>query len=153
DAEDAEFYQHRGVSYWGMLRALLANIRHGGAVQGGSTITQQVVKTFLLSPEKKLKRKVQEIYLAQRLESSLSKDDILWLYINQNNYGHGRYGCQEAARFYFAKDCEHVDAGEAALLAGIPQSPARLDPLHHPEAAKRRQIYVLEQMERHGHLS
>ncbi|HJZ84273.1 MAG TPA: PBP1A family penicillin-binding protein [Polyangia bacterium] len=151
DAEDAEFYEHGGVSYWGMLRAFLKNLRPGGGMQGGSTITQQVVKNLLLTPERKFKRKIQEIYLAYRLESSLTKDEILELYINLNNYGHGRYGCEEAARFYFAKSCADIDLAQAALLAGLPQSPARLDPLHHPEAAKRRQIYVLEQMIRRGH--
>jgi penicillin-binding protein 1A len=152
DAEDAEFYEHGGVSYLGMLRAAWNNLRHGGVVQGGSTITQQVVKNFLLSPERKLRRKLQEIYLAHRLESSLSKDEILWLYINQNNYGHGRYGCEEAARFYFARGCSEIDLAQAALLAGLPQSPARNDPLHHPENAKRRQTYVLEQMVKRGHV-
>jgi penicillin-binding protein 1A len=151
DAEDAQFYEHGGVSYWGLLRASLKNLRPGGWRQGGSTITQQVVKNLLLSPEKKLKRKLQEIYLAYRLDSTLSKDQILELYINQNNYGHGRYGCQEAAHFYFARDCADLDLAQAALLAGLPQSPTRLDPLHHPDAAKRRQIYVLEQMVHHGH--
>src|SRR5262249_56811747 len=107
--------------------------------------TQQVCKNFLLTPEKKLKRKLQEIYLAHRLESSLSKDEILWLYINQNNYGHGRYGCEEAARFYFGRSCAELDLGQAALLAGLPQSPAHLDPLHHPDAAKPRQTYLLQQ--------
>ena len=151
DAEDAAFYEHSGVSYLGMLRAAWHNVRHGGIAQGGSTITQQVVKNSLLSSERRFKRKVQEIYLAYRLEHSLSKDDILYLYINQNNYGHGRYGCEEAARFYFGKSCSDIDLAQAALLAGLPQSPARLDPLKHPEAAKKRQIYVLEQMVKHGH--
>src|SRR5262245_7765979 len=151
DAEDSNFYEHGGVSYLGMLRAAWSNVRHAGIAQGGSTITQQTVKNILLKPERTFKRKIQEIYLAYRLEHSLSKDEILGLYINHNNYGHGRYGCEEAARFYFGRGCSEIDLGQAALLAGLPQSPARLDPLKHPEAAKRRQVYVLEQMVRHGH--
>src|SRR5205814_2939762 len=98
DAEDAEFYEHRGVSYWGILRAAVKNLRPGGGTQGASTITQQVVKNLLLTPERSIKRKIQEIYLAYRLESSKSKEEILELYININNYGHGRYGCEEASR-------------------------------------------------------
>ena len=77
--------------------------------------------------------------LARRISQKLSKNEILELYVNQNNYGHGRYGCEEAARFYFGRSCGEIDLAQAALLAGLPQSPARLDPLHHPDAAKRRQ--------------
>jgi penicillin-binding protein 1A len=153
DAEDADFYEHGGVSYMGILRAALKNLRPGSGRQGGSTITQQVVKNFLLSREKTAARKIKEIYLAYQLDNSLSKDEILWLYINQNNYGKGRYGCQEAARYYFNKNCEQLNTGEAALLAGIPQLPGKLDPVDHPDAAKRRQLYVLEQLVRRGHLA
>jgi penicillin-binding protein 1A len=151
-AEDAEFFHHQGLNYMGMLRAFIANLRHGGYKQGGSTITQQVVKTFLLSPERTLKRKVQEVILARRVEATLAKEEILYLYLNQIYYGHGRYGVEEASRFFFGKGVGSLTVGEAALIAGLPQSPERLSPLKHPEAAKERQRYVLEQMARRGYL-
>jgi penicillin-binding protein 1A len=152
DAEDADFRSHSGISVVGMLRALWVDLRTGRSRQGASTITQQVVKTFLLSPEKTVKRKLQEILLARRLEQALTKDEILTLYLNQIYFGHGRYGVEEAARFYFGKSAAELDAGEAAMLAGLPQSPERLSPWKHPEAAKARQTYVLDQMAKHGHL-
>src|SRR5215470_17420511 len=153
DAEDAEFRSHGGVSIVGMLRALWVDLRSGRSRQGASTITQQLVKTFLLTPEKTVKRKLQEILLARRLEQALNKDEILTLYLNQIYYGHGRYGIEEASRFYFGKPASDLDAGEAAMLAGLPQSPERLSPFKHPDAAKARQTYVLEQLARHGHLT
>jgi penicillin-binding protein 1A len=152
DAEDADFRSHGGISITGMLRALWVDVRSGRSRQGASTITQQVVKTFLLTPEKTVKRKLQEILLARRLEQALSKDDILTLYLNQIYYGHGRYGVEEAALFYFGKPAAMLNPGEAATLAGLPQSPERLSPWKHPDAAKARQTYVLEQLARRGHL-
>ncbi|MCC6748649.1 MAG: PBP1A family penicillin-binding protein [Deltaproteobacteria bacterium] len=152
-AEDAGFFQHRGLDYVGMLRALVNNLRAGRYAQGGSTITQQVVKTFLLGPERTIRRKVQDVILARRLESELSKDQILNLYLQQIYFGHGRYGVQEASRFFFGRDVERLGLGEAAMLAGLPQSPERLSPLRYPERAKRRQLYVLREMARRGHIS
>jgi penicillin-binding protein 1A len=145
-AEDADFFKHRGLDYMGMLRAFFANLRAGRFKQGGSTITQQVVKTFFLTPRRTIKRKMQEVILARRLESELTKEEILYLYLNQIYLGHGRYGVQEASRFYFGKDVDKLEVSQMALLAGLPQSPERLSPFKHPERAKRRQIYVLEQM-------
>jgi penicillin-binding protein 1A len=151
-AEDADYWNHAGLDYRGMLRAFIENVLRGRTAQGGSTITQQVVKTFLLSPERTLRRKVQEIILARQLSEKLSKEQILELYLNQIYYGHGRYGCEEAARFYFGKSVRDVDIAEAALLAGLPQSPERLSPRKHPEAAKNRQRYVLGQLAERGYL-
>jgi penicillin-binding protein 1A len=154
DSEDADFYNHHGLDFSGMVRALLVNIRHGGkSRQGASTITQQVVKTFLLTPEKSMRRKVQEMILARRLESELTKEEILTLYLNQIYFGHGRYGIEEAARFYFGKSSAELVVPEAAMLAGMVQSPERLSPVKHPNEAKGRQDYVLNQMNKHGHLS
>jgi penicillin-binding protein 1A len=154
DSEDADFYNHHGLDFSGMVRALLVNIRHGGkSKQGASTITQQVVKTFLLTPEKSMRRKVQVMILARRLESELTKEEILTLYLNQIYFGHGRYGIEEASRFYFGKSAAELVVPEAAMLAGMVQSPERLSPLKHPEEAKVRQDYVLNQMNKHGHLS
>ncbi|HUS67419.1 MAG TPA: PBP1A family penicillin-binding protein [Kofleriaceae bacterium] len=153
-AEDADFFEHEGIDYLGMVRALFVNLKEGETVQGASTITQQVVKNLLLSRERTLKRKVQEIILSRRLESALSKDEILTLYANEIYFGHGRYGVQEAARFYFGKDVDKLDIGEAAMLAGLPQGPEILSPKkpENRDRAKRRQMYVLEQMVKNGYL-
>jgi penicillin-binding protein 1A len=149
-AEDADFYRHEGMDYTGMVRALIANVRAGKVTQGASTITQQVVKTFMLSPERSLERKVQELILARRLEQAFSKTEILMLYLNEIYLGHGRYGIEEASRFYFGKSIADIDMGQAALLATLPKAPGRDSPLQNPEKAKTRQIYVLRQMVKHG---
>jgi penicillin-binding protein 1A len=149
-AEDADYFHHEGIDYRGMLRAFIENVLRGRTAQGGSTITQQVVKTMLLSPERTMRRKVQEIILARQLSQKLSKEEVLALYLNQIYYGHGRYGCEEAARYFFGKSVHDVNLAEAALLAGLPQSPERLSPRKHPDAAKTRQRYVLGQMAEHG---
>jgi len=149
-AEDAEYFHHDGIDYRGMVRAFIENVLRGRTAQGGSTITQQVVKTFLLSPERTMRRKVQEIILARQLSQKFSKEEVLGLYLNQIYYGHGRYGCEEAARYFFGKSVRDINAAEAALLAGLPQSPERLSPRKHPEAAKTRQRYVLGRMAETG---
>ncbi|MGH1347330.1 MAG: penicillin-binding protein 1A [Nannocystales bacterium] len=149
-AEDADFYRHEGMDYAGMVRALIANVRAGKVTQGASTITQQVVKTFMLSPERSLERKVQELLLARRLEQAFSKTEILQLYLNEIYLGHGRYGIEEASRFYFGKSISDIDMGQAALLATLPKAPGRDSPLQNPEKAKTRQVYVLRQMVKHG---
>jgi penicillin-binding protein 1A len=149
-AEDADYFHHEGIDYRGMLRAFIENVLRGRTAQGGSTITQQVVKTMLLSPERTMRRKIQEIILARQLSQKLSKEEVLTLYLNQIYYGHGRYGCEEAARYFFGKSVRDVGLAEAALLAGLPQSPERLSPRKHPDAAKTRQRYVLGQMAEHG---
>jgi penicillin-binding protein 1A len=145
-AEDNKFWTHSGVDYWGMFRAFVANLRAGHTRQGASTITQQVVKTFLLTPERTFRRKIQEIILARRLETSLTKQEIVTLYMNQIYFGHGRYGVEEAARFYFGKHVGQLNTGEAAMLAGLPQSPENISPRKNPRRAKERQTYVLNQL-------
>jgi penicillin-binding protein 1A len=152
-AEDAHFYQHEGVNYLAILRCAAKGILRGGAVCGGSTITQQVVKTFLLSSEWKPKRKVKELVLAPRLEQNLTKDEILYLYLNQIYLGHLRYGVEEASRFYFAKGVKDLTLGEASILAGVIQSPMRWSPANHPVAAKKRQEYVLRRMREEGFIT
>lgn len=149
-AEDAEFYSHEGLDYPGMIRALLVNVREGEFRQGGSTITQQVVKNFLLSPERSIERKVKELLLARRLEQELSKDEILHLWLNQVNFGDGHYGIEEASRYYFGKSVAELGLGEAAMLAGVPKAPSHYSPRHHPEAARRRRDFVLSEMVRKG---
>jgi penicillin-binding protein 1A len=152
-AEDADFRRHQGLDYRGMLRALFTNVSEGRLAQGASTITQQVARTFFLGREKTFTRKIREILLTKRIEERLTKDEILYLYLNQINFGHARYGVQEAARFYFDKDVENLRLHEAALLAGIPKGPAVYEPLGHAEAALGRRAYVLHNMERHGLIS
>jgi len=152
-AEDARFYEHQGVNFLAIARCAVKGLLRGGVACGGSTITQQVVKTFLLSSDWKVKRKVKELVLAPRLEENLTKDEILFLYLNQIYFGHLRYGVEEASRFYFAKPAKDLTLGEAATLAGIVQSPMRLSPVNHPASAKERQRYVLRRMVEEGFIT
>ncbi len=152
-AEDANFYQHNGVDVLGIARAMLANLTAGGVVQGGSTITQQVVKALLLTPERSYERKAKEVLLALRLERQLSKDEILYLYLNLIYLGNGAYGVGAAAREYFGKDVGELTLAEAALLAGLPQAPSRYSPVRHWTNAKMRQRYVLERMAREKYVT
>ena len=145
-AEDKDFYKHPGFNFFALLRAAAVDALSGRKRLGASTITQQVVKNFFLSPDKRWKRKLKEILLASRLEHNLSKDDILFLYLNQINFGKAHYGVEEASLYYFNRHVQDVDLGEAAILAGLPQNPARINPRRHPERAKKRQIYVLDRM-------
>lgn len=145
-AEDAAFYQHQGLDYLGMLRALAVNLRSGRSRQGASTITQQVVKNVLLVPERTYERKIKETILARRLEHELSKDEILSLYLNQIYLGHGRYGVEEAARYYFGKKVRELDVAEAATLSGLVASPERYSPRRDVTLSMQRRHYVLRQM-------
>ncbi len=151
--EDARFFEHKGLDYLAILRAFLKNIFSGEIVQGGSTITQQVVKSLLLTPEKSFFRKFREAILAFKIEKYLSKEEILYLYLNQIYLGHGAYGVASAAETYFGKPVEKLNLPEAALLAGLPQAPNKNSPYHHPEQAKRRQAYVLQRMAEEGVIS
>jgi len=145
-AEDAHFYEHEGLNYWGILRAALTNLRAGGAKQGGSTITQQVVKNVLLDSSRTLKRKVRETILARQLEQHLTKDEIFWLYLNHIYLGHGRYGIEEAARYYFGKKARELRLEEAATLAGLVAAPERFSPRKDRARSLQRRGYVLDQM-------
>lgn len=146
-AEDADFYEHEGMDIPGIVRIFLKTLTEGRATQGASTITQQLVKNVLLTPERTVARKVRELILSRRVESEFSKDEILHLYLNYINFGHGRYGVQEAAKFYFGKNVQDLDMAEASLLAGIPQAPSRLSPIDHPEEAEHRRRFILSQLE------
>lgn len=145
-AEDANFFKHQGIDLVSIARAALKNIKAGGIVQGGSTITQQVAKSLLLTPEKKFERKFKEAILAYRMENRLSKEEILYLYLNQIFLGHGAYGVQAAAENYFDKNVDELDLAECSLLAGLPQAPSRYSPYRHFERARERQKYVLNRM-------
>jgi penicillin-binding protein 1A len=145
--EDSAFFRHQGLDYMGILRAAWVNLLAGGEVkQGGSTITQQTVKGLLLTPERKIQRKIKEMILARRLEQKLTKDEILWLYLNQIYFGQGAWGIGEAARTYFGKEVSKLTISESALLAGLPQRPSEYSPMNNPEAAEARRRYVLERM-------
>jgi penicillin-binding protein 1A len=151
--EDARFFQHKGLDYMAILRAFSKNIFSGEIVQGGSTITQQVVKSLLLSPEKSLIRKIREAILSFKIEKYLSKEEILFLYLNQIYLGNGAYGIGTAAETYFGKSVDELNLAESALLAGLPQAPSKYSPYHHPEQARRRQAYILNRMVEQGFIS
>lgn len=145
-AEDSGFYQHDGVDMTAIVRAFMANMRAGGIRQGGSTITQQIIKQLLLTPERSYTRKIKEAILAYRLERYLTKQEILTIYLNQIYLGAGAYGVEAAARAYFGKHVSELSLAEAAVLAGLPQAPSSYNPYQHPEAALARQRYVLGRM-------
>ena len=151
-AEDAEFYRHEGLDYWGMVRAAAKSLLLGSRPTGASTITQQACRNLLLSQERTLSRKIKEWILAPRMEKALSKDQILNLYLNQIYFGHNRYGIEEAALYYFGKHAKDLSLGEAATLAGVLPLPHRINPLTNIVKAKHRQRYVLGQMAKHGFL-
>ncbi len=144
-AEDERFYQHGGVDYLSVIRAALANVT-GGAPQGAGTITMQVARNFFLTRERTLTRKVREVMLAYKIESSLSKDEILELYINQIFLGQRAYGFAAAAQIYFGKPLQELSIAEAAMLAGLPKAPSAYNPVANPKRARGRQVYVLRRM-------
>jgi penicillin-binding protein 1C len=151
--EDAEFYSHPGFSVRGIIRAIYRNLTRGD-LTGGSTVTQQLVKNALLTPEKTMSRKVKEIILAVKVELKLSKDEILELYLNEVPYGGTAYGIQEASQQYFAKDVTELTLAESALLAGLPKSPTKHSPFGpNPELAFYRQQEVLKLMEVNGFIT
>lgn len=152
-AEDDQFFNHPGINVASIIRASLANFKAGHVVQGGSTITQQVAKSLLLTPEKSYVRKIKEVILASRIEKHLTKQQILYLYLNQIYLGHGAYGVQAASRAYFGKEVWDLNVAEAALLAGLPQAPGKYSPLLDPQKAKERQRYVLRRMSENGFIS
>ncbi len=147
-AEDERFYQHGGVDYLGILRAAYSNFTSGVVRQGASTITMQVARNFFLTKEKTLTRKFSEALLAFKIEHGLSKDKILELYMNQIYLGQRSYGFASAARVYFGKTLNNINLAEAAMLAGLPKAPSRLNPVVNPARAKTRQLYVLRRMEK-----
>ena len=152
-AEDARFYEHPGVDFTGVLRAAIKNVEAGGIVQGASTITQQVTRSLLLSPERSWARKVKEAILAWQIDKALSKDEIVTIYLNQIYLGHGAYGIEAAARTYFGKHVNELSLSEAAMIAGLPQAPSRYSPFRNLAFAKKRQEYVLRRMVEEGFIS
>jgi len=151
--EDRRFYEHFGLDVFGFARALLANIRAGRVVQGGSTITQQLAKNLYLSPEQTLLRKIRELYLAIWLETRLSKDEILELYLNRVYLGAGAYGVEAASQRYFGKSASLVSLAEAAMLAGLLKAPTYYAPTNDLTRARERAAQVLKNMVAAGYLS
>ncbi|HJV53263.1 MAG TPA: penicillin-binding protein 1A [Noviherbaspirillum sp.] len=150
--EDDRFYEHGGVDYIGIARAALHNLT-GGAKQGASTITQQVARNFFLSSEQTLKRKLYEALLAWKIEQSLSKDQILEIYMNQIYLGQRAYGFASAAQIYFGKNLHDINAAEAAMLAGLPKAPSAYNPVANPKRARARQQYILLRMFQLGYIT
>jgi penicillin-binding protein 1A len=145
-AEDTRFFEHPGLDAIGIARAMLKNVRAGEIVQGGSTITQQVAKALLLTPERTWTRKIKEAILAYRIDHYLTKDETLHIYLNQVYLGEGAYGVEAAAQTYFGKYVRELTLAESALLAGLPQAPSRYSPIRHFNQARERQQYALQQM-------
>lgn len=145
-AEDSNFFTHAGVDYLSVFRAFIANLRAGRVVQGGSTITQQVAKSLLLTRERSLTRKIKDFLLAQKIEEKFSKEEILYLYLNQVYLGGGYYGVKSAFQGYFDKSLEEATIAEAAMIAGLLVAPGRYSPYINPKRAKVRQEYVLKRL-------
>jgi penicillin-binding protein 1A len=152
-AEDARFFSHAGVDWFGVLRAMRRNIETGNFAQGGSTITQQVTRSLLLSREKKISRKIREALLAHRIEKALTKREILEIYINEIYLGKGAYGIEAAAETYFGKTSRELTVAEAALLAGFVSNPSRYSAALDTDAPVKRKEFVLNNMLRHGLIS
>jgi len=152
-AEDGRFFEHGGLDFFSVLRAAIKNFRDGARSQGGSTITQQVAKSLLLTPEKTYIRKFKEAILAWRIDTLLSKEEILYIYLNQIYLGEGTHGVEAAAQVYFDKSAAELTLGECALLAGLPQAPSRYALFDHLDRAVHRQKYVLNRMAADGYVS
>jgi len=152
-AEDDRFYQHGGVDILGVLRAAVSNITSPGRQQGASTITMQVARNFFISSEKTYTRKFYEALLALKIESTLSKDKIFEIYINQIFLGQRAYGFASAAQIYFGKPLKQISAAEAAMLAGLPKAPSAFNPVVNPRRARTRQVYILDRMKSLGFLT
>lgn len=151
--EDRRFYEHHGVDYIGITRALIRDIKARGMVEGGSTITQQLTKNTLLTSQKTLKRKIDELFLAMKIERHYSKQEILQMYLNQIYFGDGAWGIKHAAQNYFAKEVKDLSISESALLAGLIKAPSALNPYHHLDKATHRRNLVLAQMRNQGYIT
>ena len=153
-AEDARFYEHKGLDYMGILRAFIKNLVSVRITGGGSTITQQVTRSLLLKDmSQTYKRKAREAMLSIQIEKTFSKERILFLYINQIYLGHGAYGVEAASQTYFGKSAKELNLAECALLAGLPQAPSKYDPVSNFEKAKNRQGYVLQRLMEEGYIT
>jgi penicillin-binding protein 2A len=151
--EDHRFYEHGGVDYQGIARAFYKNVKAGGLVEGGSTITQQLTKNALLTSEKTFERKFEEFFLAREIEKQYTKDEILQMYLNRIYFGNGSYGIKRAAMDYFGKEPKELTLSEAAVLAGLIKAPSALDPFNNYDGAMERRDVVLHMMHKHDFIS
>src|SRR6185437_2650102 len=149
-AEDRRFYQHHGVDERGIIRAFVGNLADPKRPQGGSTITQQVVKNLLVGDDVTYERKIREMIVASRLESTLSKNEILELYLNSAYLGRGSWGVEMASRSYFGKSAKSLTLAEGAMLAGLLKGPNYFNPDRHPDRSRERLAYVVGRMEEDG---
>ena len=152
-SEDANFYQHSGVDFTGILRAIVANFRTGGHGQGASTVTMQVARNYFLTREKTYTRKFKEVLLAFKLEKQLDKQQILELYVNKIFLGHRSYGFGAAALVYYGKPINDLNLAQFAMLAGLPKAPSSNNPVSNPERAMSRRNYVLGRMLKLGYIT
>ncbi len=144
--EDRGFYHNHGIDIEGILRAMFVDLVQGRLVQGGSTITEQLVKDMFLTDRKTIPRKLKQIALAIMISRDLSKNQVLALYLNEVYLGHGAYGVGQAAKVYFNRSISNLTQAQCAILAGLPQAPSLYDPIHHLSLAKTRQWEVLKSM-------
>src|SRR3954470_4477998 len=144
--EDKDFYRHWGVNVWRIAGAAYRDIRSGGRVQGASTLTMQLARNLFLSPDRSFRRKIQEVLLAMQIERRFTKPQIFTLYANQIFLGHGVYGFEAGAEYYFDKKAMELTLPEAALLAGLPKAPTSYSPINHPDRAARRRNVVLDNL-------
>src|SRR5579862_2093817 len=151
--EDKDFYRHWGVNVWRIAGAAYRDIQSGGRVQGASTLTMQLARNLFLSPDRSFQRKIQEALLAIQIERRFTKEQILTLYANQIFLGHGSYGFEAASEFYFSKPAKKLTLPEAAMIAGLPKSPAIYSPITHPEHALHRRNLVINNMLEDGKIT
>ena len=152
-AEDSSFFEHSGISFKGLGRAVSETITGSDVQTGGSTITMQVAKNYYLSPERTLKRKLTEIFLARKIEQNLSKEEILTLYVNKIFLGKNAYGIAAAAKIYYNKTLDQLSIAEMAMLAGLPKAPSRFNPVANPERALERRNWILGRMLQLGYIT
>lgn len=151
--EDNRFYEHGGFDVKGIFRALFTNVMAGSRVQGASTITQQLTKNALLSPEKTYQRKIEELFLAIEIEKVYKKEEILEMYLNTSYFGNGAWGVQNASKKYFGKDVSELTVAESSMLAGMVKAPSRYNPIDHMDNALERRKVVLNQMVKYGYIN
>ena len=151
--EDRRFYEHRGIDFIGIGRAIFTDIKNKSFSEGGSTITQQLVKNIYFTQERTSRRKIAEIFMASKFEKNCSKEQIIELYANTSYFGHGYYSIKDASIGYFDKGLDEVTDYECAMLAGIPNAPSKYDPIKNLELAKQRTQQVLRKMVKFGYIT
>lgn len=152
-AEDSSFFEHSGISFKGLGRALSESVTGSDLQTGGSTITMQVAKNYYLSPERTLKRKLTEIFLARKIEQNLTKEEILTLYVNKIFLGKNAYGIVAAAKIYYNKSLEELSLAQMAMIAGLPKAPSKYNPVANPKRALERRNWILGRMLQLGYLN